>query len=120
MITKACELDPIPTVLLKLCLDDQLPLITHIVNLSFQTAEMPDEYKLAILIPLLKKIGLQLIFKNYGPISNLSFVSKLNAMFQLVEHMKSQNLLRNFNQHIVKVGVLRQRCSESRMTFLWP
>ncbi len=93
--SKAYKLDTIPTWFLKLCLDEQLPLITRIVNMSFHTAEMPDEYKLAILIPLLKKMGLQLIFKNYRPISYLSFVSKLierGAIFQLVEHMKSQNL----------------------------
>ncbi len=93
--SKACELDPIPT-WLKL-----LPLITRIVNLSFQTAEM-----LAILISLLKKIGLQLIFKNYRPISNLSFVSKLierGAIFQLVEHMKSQNLSRSTETALLRI-----------------
>ncbi len=60
---------------------------------------MPDEYKLALLISLLKKIGLQLIFKNYYPISNQSFVSTLierGAIFQLVEHMKSKNLFEKF------------------------
>ncbi len=70
-----------------------------IVNLSFQAAKMPDEYKLAILIPLLKKIGLQQIFKHYHPTSNLSCVSKLierGAIIELVEYMTNQNLFVKF------------------------
>jgi hypothetical protein len=96
---KSCELDPIPTWLLKLCLTELLPLLTHIINLSFHTAEMPDEYKLAILLPLLKKIGLDLIMKNYRPVSNLTFVSKLierGAGSQLVKHMREDGLFEVF------------------------
>jgi hypothetical protein len=35
IITKSCELDPIPTSLLKQCLDSMLPIITEIINRSF-------------------------------------------------------------------------------------
>ena len=97
--TKSCEFDPIPTWLLKLCIEDLLPLITHITNLSFQLAIMPDEYKLAILMPLLKKSGLPLILENYRPVSNLSFVSKIierGVVFQLVDHMVGDELYDKF------------------------
>jgi len=97
--SKSCEMDPIPTWLLKQCLDELLPLVTHIINLSFKTAEMPAEYKLAILLPLLKKIGLQLIKKNYRPVSNLTFMSKLierGVGVQLTEHMKTNNLYEKY------------------------
>ncbi len=76
---------------------------------------MPDEYKLAILIPILQWIGLQLIFKNYHTISNLSFISKLierRTIFQLVEHMKSQNLFEKFqsaNSEGTETALLRFR-----------
>lgn len=45
--------------------DDQL-----IVNLSIDTAVMPDCFKLAMLNPLLKKMGLDFkVFANFRPIS---------------------------------------------------
>ena len=37
----------------------------------------PDAWKNALVHPLLKKVGLDLLFKNYRPISNLQHVSKL-------------------------------------------
>ena len=50
----------------------------EIVNLSLSTGKMPDDYKNAVLIPLLKKISLdQEIFNNFRPISNLVYISKL-------------------------------------------
>ena len=46
----------------------------EIVNLSLSTGKMPDDYKNAVLIPLLKKISLdQEIFNNFRPISNLVY-----------------------------------------------
>ena len=41
MATKHSALDPIPTWLLKDCLDEFLPIITNIVNLSLQSGIMP-------------------------------------------------------------------------------
>ena len=46
--------------------------------------------------PLLKKIGLELILKNYRPVSNLSFLSKLvekSAVIQAHNHMNQGKLL---------------------------
>ena len=37
----------------------------------------PKKYKEAIVQPLLKKSGLELVLSNYIPVSNLSFISKL-------------------------------------------
>ena len=76
--SSSCELDPIPTWLLKECLSDVLPSLTKIVNLSLQNGIVPIELKKAIVRPLLKKATLDPdSLKNYRPISNLSFVSKL-------------------------------------------
>ena len=94
--SKHCELDPMPTWLLKECIEDLLPLITQIINLSLQLGDMPASLKKAMIInPLLKKLGLELIKKNYRPVSNLAFISKLiekAVALQLIEHLKLNNL----------------------------
>ncbi len=73
----SCDLDPIPTPLLKECIDIMLPILTRMVNLSLQSGVFPEEWKLALIIPLIKKLGLELIFNSFRPVSNLPFVSKL-------------------------------------------
>jgi hypothetical protein len=74
---KSCELDPIPTWLLKSCLDELLPFLSNIINISLSTGNVPAEFKRSYVKPLLKKPTLdQNILKNYRPVSNLSFVSK--------------------------------------------
>ena len=55
----------------------------------------PDQFKEALIVPLLKKLGLELIEKNYRPVSNLQFISKLcerAAGNQLVGHVKGGGL----------------------------
>ena len=74
---KSCKLDPMLTPLVVNCIDPLVPVITKIINLSLSTGYFPDEWKCAIVSPLLKKPGLDLTFKNYRPVSNLQFVSKL-------------------------------------------
>ncbi len=96
---KYCELDPMPTSLLKDSIDDVLPLITHIINLSLRLGDMPQALKKAIIKPLLKKLGLELEKKNYRPVSNLAFISKLiekAVAFQLIDHLKLNNLYDKF------------------------
>ncbi len=73
----SCALDPIPTALLKECIDIILPLLTKMVNASLVTGVFPNEWKLALVVPLIKKFGLELTFNNFRPVSNLPFVSKL-------------------------------------------
>ncbi len=60
-----CELDPIPTSLLHKCIDEILHLLTKIIKLSFHLGDIPNLLKNAIIKPLLKKLGLELINKNY-------------------------------------------------------
>ena len=75
---KSCELDPIPTIILLEHLDIIAPTLQEIINLSLLTGNMPQNMKEALLCPLLKKPNLDLQqFKNFRPVSNLSFVSKL-------------------------------------------
>lgn len=74
---KSCILHPIPASMLSACLDSLLPVITKMINLSLQTGYFADAWKTAVVHPLLKKPGLDLLFKNFRPISNVQFVSKL-------------------------------------------
>ena len=71
---KSCPLDPIPTKLLNECVDVPLPPITKIINLS---GYFPRTWKCAPVQPLLKKDGLPPVFRKFGPVSNLAFISKL-------------------------------------------
>ena len=97
--TKLCTLDPIPTWLLKQCQDQLAPVLTAIVNTSLTCAEFPTELKKAFLTPLIKKIIWLWNFKNYMPVSNLYFISKLVERIvcvPLVEHLKTNNLYEIF------------------------
>ena len=81
---KTCPLDPIPTYLLIECLDELLPSITFIINQSLETGVFPDCYKKALVTPLLKKPSLdQNNLRNYRPVSNLSFLSKITSILSL-------------------------------------
>ena len=66
--TKSCQLDPIPTWLLKQCLPDLLPLITSIVNKSLNSGSFPTCMEHVLVRPLLKKTNLDPNeLKNYRP-----------------------------------------------------
>ena len=96
--TKSCNLDPFPTWLLKECLDSLLPIITRVVNLSLTSAEVPSDMKEALVIPLIKKLTLDPeILKNFRPVSNLSFLSKL---IERVVDARFENHLRKNNLHV--------------------
>ena len=76
--TKSCSLDPAPTWIVKDSVDELIPMVTILVNLSLQSANVPDSMKQALVTPLLKKDDLDReVLKNYRPVSNLSFLSKV-------------------------------------------
>ena len=82
--SKSCDLDPIPTSVLKTCLDILITPITDIINISMETSTFPQNFKEAHVRPLLKKTSLpKNELKNYRPIIiyyclfNLSFISKI-------------------------------------------
>ncbi len=86
--SKSCELDPLPTALLKLCITELCPIITRIVNASLDSRTMPAIWKRAIVRPLIKKPSLEPILKNYRPVSNLAYISKVieEAVEQQIAH----------------------------------
>ena len=74
---KSCELDPIPSKLLKTNSSVIVPVITEILNLSLKTGDFCEELKQALLCPLLKKCGLELAFPNYRPVPHLPYLGKI-------------------------------------------
>jgi hypothetical protein len=67
---KSCALDPIPTWVLKECVDVLTPSIATIVNQSLTNGVMPKNLKQALITPLIKKPSLNVeLFKNYSPVS---------------------------------------------------
>ncbi|KAJ8050421.1 hypothetical protein HOLleu_03625 [Holothuria leucospilota] len=76
--TKSCELDPIPTSLIKHCIKDIVPFLTCVINKSLGSGVFPTDLKLAYIRPLLKKPSLDKEdFKNFRPVANLPFLGKL-------------------------------------------
>ena len=77
MEAKTFGSDPVPSLVLKDLAPYIIKEITTIVNVSLREGVFAVKWKIAVIKPLLKKIGLHLITKNYKPVSNLSFMSKL-------------------------------------------
>ena len=76
--SKSCDLGPLPTVLLKACLDVLIKPITDIINASLCSGLFPEDFKCAHVSPVLKKITLpKEELNSYRHISNLSFISKI-------------------------------------------
>ena len=94
---KACNLDPLPTWLLKDCLDELLPVLTNIINASLSLGVVPRSFRASLILPVLKKPNLDPNdFGNYRPIANLPFVSKVLERIvadQLMCYVDSHNLL---------------------------
>ena len=123
MSPKSCELDAIPSLLLKWLVTDLAPILTKLVNTSLTSGVFAIDWKTLIIRPLLKKLGLELLLANYRPVSNLLFISKL------VEKCHWNNL-----SNIVMIKILYQttkvhtevdRVQETALVkitndFLWP
>ena len=104
--TKSCLLDPLPTFLIKECIDILLPSLTKLVNCSLMEGYVPDAFKSAV-VTLIKTPNLPSNdLKNYRPVSGLSFISKLVERVvakQLLEHIHVHNL-DNLYQSAYKAG----------------
>ena len=97
-----CVLDPFPTNLSYI-----LDIILCIVNLCFPSGVFPTPCKSSIIFPLIKKEGLDReILKNYRPVANLSFISKIIGKAiatQIHDHLINSDIVDNF-QSAYKAG----------------
>ena len=101
MSNKFNPTDPIPTSLLKSCLDELSPFLLMLVNKSLSQAMFPAQLKHAMVRPVIKdNDGDPESFKNYRPISNTPFLAKLlekAALTQLNNYLE-KNKLHSINQ----------------------
>ena len=116
---KTCSLDPIPTPLLLEILDCLLPSLTALINSSLSSGLFPQVFKSAVIFPLLKKPSLDPNeLKNFRPIYNLPFISKIIEKLVLVQishHLSANNLLNKFQSAYKSTRRLyRNSSSENR------
>ena len=86
---KSSDLDPTPTSVVKECIDILITPITSVINLSLTEGSFPSHFRSAHVSPLNKGS-----MKNYQPVSNLGFLSKVLekvVMNQLNSHINSSN-----------------------------
>jgi hypothetical protein len=94
--SKSCLLDPLPTWYLKQNITVFGSVLTHILNMSLSTGIFPQVLKQAIINPIIKKQTLDPNdLKNYRPVANIPFLSKLleKHVFNCInEHMEKYHL----------------------------
>ena len=102
-----CVSDPFPTKLLISHVSSIIGVILHIVNLSLTSGVFPLSCKSSVIVPLIKKPGLDAeILKNYRPVANLTFLSKVIEKviaLQIYEHLSNNDIVDSF-QSAYKAG----------------
>ena len=96
MQPKTCSLNIIPTSKFEEILDGCLPALVHLVNRSLDTGDFCEDWKEALVKPLIKKKSLGPQNSNYRPVSNLSFISKILekvTLDQFNQHCQEHNLV---------------------------
>ena len=98
--SKSCSLDPWPTLLVLDYLDILITPITTRINASLEQGKCPNFFKQAHVTLILKKPSLDKeVFKNYRPVSNLNFISKILervVTVQLQTHLDEAGLMTAF------------------------
>ena len=111
-----CQLDPLPTTLVKSCSTSLLPLISAIIDSSLSSGVVPSAFKTAAVTPILKKPGADPNnYENLRPISNLPFISKILKKIvatQLHDHLSLNSLYEPFQsgfrpRHSTETALLR-------------
>ena len=113
---KSCPIDPLPTWMLKQHIGTLLPTITEIVDLSMATGMFPSQFKKALVTPSLKKASLDVnVLKNYRPVSNLPYISKVLekvVVAHLLQHIQENGMQEWMQsqyhaQHSTKTALVR-------------
>ena len=99
-------LDPELSHFLPHCIDSIAPIITRIVNLSLSSDVFSKHFKSALVKPIIKKFNLNPNdLKNYHPISNISFLSKVIERViaaRLSSQLSSHNLMSKLQSAYLK------------------
>ena len=77
--------------------DDLLPILTNIINFSVSSCTFPSTFRSAVVKPLLKRASLDPDkLKNFRPVPNLSFMSKITekvVLRQLLAYLTKHKLI---------------------------
>ena len=112
----SCSSDPFPTIVLMSHIHAIVPIIQHIVNLCLTTGDFLISCKSSIVIPFIKKPGLDReMLKNYRPVSNLSFLSKVIEKvisIRILGHILDNNIVDSYHSayragHSCETALLR-------------
>ena len=99
MPNKHSDFDPVPFRIFKKLTPHQKSEISTLVNLSLSHGVFAESWKTSIVKALLKKVGVELIFKKYRPVSNLKFLGTLVEkcmLLQFNEHCSLNSLLPSY------------------------
>ena len=98
-------LDEINTTIIKMIIDNILPALTQVINLSLTTHSFPENWKLAKIIPLFKKND-PLQPKNYRPVALLPVLSKIleRVVFKQITEYLDVNKLLHPSHHGSRAG----------------
>ena len=109
---KTSSEDPIPAKVMQSSLDIILPVLTKLINKSFQEGSM-DGVKWSVIDLLLKKAGLDMDNKkNYRPVNNLVFFSKLIervVLKRLEDHMLKNCLQEHIHNLDIKNTIAQKQ-----------
>ena len=115
MPSKSSQLDVLPMWLFKNCLTELIDIVHYIVSLSLKTGAFPSLLKSALIRPGLKKPTLDADeLKNYRPISNLTYLSKIiekTVHLQLTKYTDTNELLSKFQS-----GYRKEHSCETAVT----
>ena len=104
---ESCSLDPLPASVTKNCLDISLPVITKIVNLFLSSRAIPDAFKIAELLPALKKSDAD--FTNYS--------NAKRSLPSFTQELSNFQVFRDLEQLLMEIGrfpLLDQRFGMNR------
>ena len=105
-LIKACALDPLAASIMRKCYSSLVPVFRRAISLSLSSGVMSKELKIALLLPLLKKVNADFEqFSNFRPVSNLEFLSKLieKAVFVQLNNYLGKNDLHEPLQSAYKI-----------------
>lgn len=85
--------DEICTNVIKQCADELIPVLTYLINLSFERGEFPKRLKLSLVKPVYKK-GCKSDITNYRPITLIPIISKI---FEKCMFIRLMNYCTDFN-----------------------
>ena len=95
MNKSAAGYDEMPSSIMKQCVEYYIKPLTFLINMSITQGTVPNELKIAKVIPLYKGEDIQLI-ENYRPISILPYFSKIfeKVIFRyVIEFIEENNIL---------------------------